>query len=139
MKNQKLLDQIKTDREKARKGSTTLDKAVANLLTTLLGETETALKGKQASKFDLVALIKKFKIGVELSLKHKYSDLLHLELCILSNYLPAQMTEEQIRAFMSPLVANKDNLGQIMGYFSKTFNGRYDGKLVASIAKEMLE
>lgn len=135
-----LLEKIKQDRMEARKGTSPYDKLRASLLTTLVGEAETALKGKQAKSFDMVKLVKKFYLGCEERLKVRFDKDTETEMLILDLYLPVQMTEDQIKAFLSPLVlSDKDvTLGMIMGYFAKNFKGQYDGKLVSTLAKEAL-
>lgn len=64
------------------------------------------------------------------------------EMKVMEDYLPQQLTEKDIRDVISYLIDNsetKPNMGVIMKYFKEKYNGQYDGKMVSTIAKEMLE
>jgi uncharacterized protein YqeY len=63
-----------------------------------------------------------------------------VELKVLENYLPAQMSEVEVRAALEKIVAVAPikEFGAIMKDASKEFKGRADGTLVAKILKEIL-
>jgi uncharacterized protein YqeY len=101
-----------------------------------VGEAETALKGKQAAKFDMLTMVKKFYTNVEDTLAIRYTDDLHVELCILNEYIPAQLTEDEIREILSIEVAMEDlTLGRFMGYMNTKYKGRFDGKMASDVFK----
>lgn len=127
-----LLQSIKQDRMTARKAK---DSLRATLLTTLVGEAETALKGKQAARFDMLALVKKFSTNLKESMEIKYTEQGHTELCILSEYVPEQLTEDDIKDILRTEVEAK-NIGQFMGYMNKCYKGHFDGKLASKVFRE---
>jgi uncharacterized protein len=62
---------------------------------------------------------------------------------IIKQYLPAQMTEEEIRKAVAEIIARvgaagPSDLGKVMGTASKEMAGKADGKLISAIAKELL-
>lgn len=126
-----LLQKIKDDRTIARKAK---DSHRAMLLTTLAGEAETALKGKQAARFDMLALVKKFSSNLEESLKIKYTEGGHTELCILAEYIPVQLTAADIKSIIDTEFEG-DNLGKFMGYMNKAYKGHFDGKRASGLFK----
>lgn len=129
-----LLDNIKKDRVLARKGTSCLDKVRATLLTTLVGEAETALKGKQASKFDMVTLVKKFYSNCKETLEIKESETLRLELKILSNYIPEQLTEEEIVRIISEQKLSDQK--ELFAFLTQNYKGQYEGKVASQAARK---
>lgn len=128
-----LLQRIKTDRMKARKERDTLR---ATLLTTLVGEAETALKGKQAKKFDMLKLVQKFHSNLEESLAIKDTEEGQEELGILDEYIPLQLTEADIKGIIL-LHSDLTTPGSFFGYMNKTYKGQFDGKLAGELFKEL--
>lgn len=70
-----------------------------------------------------------------------------VELAILEEYLPKQLSDEEIKAFIAPLVAPREinpltggqDFGKLMGLAMKAVDGQADGGRVAEILKEMLQ
>ncbi|ACZ41973.1 conserved hypothetical protein [Thermobaculum terrenum ATCC BAA-798] len=66
------------------------------------------------------------------------------ELEIIQSYLPAEMSEEEIRQIVAQAIlttgaqSSKD-LGKVMSVVMPQVRGRADGKIVSNLAKEMLE
>lgn len=64
------------------------------------------------------------------------------ELDILINYLPRQLSEEELRQevkeAISLLGAKKENFGKIIGYLMNKLKGMAEGSFVAKIVKEEL-
>lgn len=57
----------------------------------------------------------------------------------ITEFLPKQMTEEEIKDVMAGIiVANGNNIGKIMGEFSKNYKGKADMQLVNKIVKSLL-
>jgi uncharacterized protein YqeY len=64
------------------------------------------------------------------------------EVKTLNQYLPAQLTETEIKAIIAGLKAKpgeanimEPTMSNIMGYFKTMYPGRYDGALVAKHAR----
>ena len=65
------------------------------------------------------------------------------ELKHIEKYLPAQMSEADIRAEVKSIIASTGasspaDTGKVMGAASKFFAGKADNKIVAAIVKELL-
>lgn len=66
------------------------------------------------------------------------------EIAILEEYLPARLTEEEIRELARDAIAKTGavgprDMGRVMGYLMPQVKGRADGRRVNEIVKEMLE
>lgn len=66
------------------------------------------------------------------------------ELAIIEQFLPAQMNEEEIKQALQLVIAqvgasSMADLGKVMGIASKELAGKADGKLIASLVKELLQ
>jgi uncharacterized protein YqeY len=66
------------------------------------------------------------------------------EMDIIMGYLPRQVSEDEIRRIISEAIAETGaaeprDIGKVMGIVMPKLKGRADGKLVNSIAREMLE
>ena len=62
------------------------------------------------------------------------------EMNILMEYLPQQMTEEEIRSKINDLkLLGNYNVGMVMKHFKEYFSGQYDSKTVSLIAKEIID
>ena len=65
------------------------------------------------------------------------------EIAVIEKFLPAQMSEEEVKAAVEAIVkelsaAGPQDLGKVMGVASKQLAGKADGKLIASVAKNAL-
>ena len=70
-------------------------------------------------------------------------DNLEKEVAILMDYLPAQLSEEELRAIIAKAVAavqatQQKDMGKVMAVLMPQVKGRADGKLVSAIVKEFL-
>ena len=66
------------------------------------------------------------------------------ELAIIEQFLPAQMSEAEIKQTLELVIAEVGassiaDLGKVMGIASKSLAGKADGKLIASLVKELLQ
>lgn len=66
------------------------------------------------------------------------------EIEILQNYLPDQMTEDEVRALISAVIKEieakgPNDMGKVMKSVIPKTKGRADGKMVSSLVKQMLE
>ncbi|MFN4984680.1 MAG: GatB/YqeY domain-containing protein [Ignavibacteria bacterium] len=65
------------------------------------------------------------------------------ELAIIMEFLPAQMSEDEVRAAVSAIIAElgasqPSDFGKVMGMATKQLKGKTDGSLIQAIAKQML-
>ena len=66
------------------------------------------------------------------------------ELAIIEQFLPAQMSEEEIKQALQQIIntvgaSAMADLGKVMGIASKELAGKADGKLIATLVKELLQ
>ena len=66
------------------------------------------------------------------------------ELAIIEQFLPAQMSEEEIKQALQQIIntvgaSSMADLGKVMGIASKALAGKADGKLIATSVKELLQ
>ncbi len=136
-----LIERIRTDQIGARKAK---DKFKASILTTLLSE---AMRpglddGKRESTdAEVIKVVNKFIKNMNETLKVKYSDDVHTELCIVSEYLPTQLTEGELIDIAEGFFAVNDSasMGQAMAWFKSRHEGQYDGKTLSNIIRSMLK
>jgi uncharacterized protein len=62
---------------------------------------------------------------------------------VMEDYLPKQMSEEEIRGELAKIIATvgakgPGDMGKVMGAASKTFAGKADNKIVSELVKKML-
>ena len=64
------------------------------------------------------------------------------EMNVMEEYLPKQLSEQDIRDIIFGRIVQSDfptcNIGIVMKYFKDNYSGQYYGKMVSTIAKEML-
>ena len=70
-------------------------------------------------------------------------DNLETEVSILMNYLPAQLTEGEVRTLVIEAVnqagaTSAKDMGKVMGLLMPKIKGRADGKLINTIVRELL-
>ncbi|GAB4134463.1 MAG: GatB/YqeY domain-containing protein [Bacteroidia bacterium] len=90
--------------------------------------------------------VKKRKETAELYIGQNRKDLADLELFqagVIETYLPAQMSEEQLRIELQSLISelgasSPADLGKVMGAATKKYAGQADGKMISQIVKELL-
>ena len=145
-----LIERIKADQVAARKAYCATK---ALLLTTLIGEAQAVGKNngnREPTYSEVVAIIKKFIKSMDETLGYLekanpsekpeayYTVLLEKE--HISKYLPRQLTDEEIRvAIKAAIEKSGSNLGKVMTLLKLQYEGLYDGKLVSSLAKEMMK
>lgn len=66
------------------------------------------------------------------------------ELAIIEQFLPAQMSEEEVKQALQQIIntvgaSSMADLGKVMGIASKELAGKADGKLIATLVKELLQ
>lgn len=65
------------------------------------------------------------------------------EAAVIEEYLPKQLTEEEIAAALKDIIAEAgaegpQHIGKVMGIASKRLAGKADGKVINAIARQML-
>lgn len=135
-----LLQRIKQDQLAARKAK---DKFKATLLTTLLAEASRPGldDGKRESTDrEVVEVCKKFIDNMKESLKANYTEAVHTEMCIVYEYMPQALDEEDMKDIATYVIESntKPNIGTVMAYFKKNYVGQYDGNVLSSIVKQLL-
>lgn len=90
--------------------------------------------------------VKKRKESADIYKSQNRPDLEQEELAqasVIEEYLPAQMSEEVIKAELVKIIATigatgPGDLGKVMGAASKVFAGKADNKIVSALVKELL-
>lgn len=101
---------------------------------------------EEAGILVLQKLVKQRKEAADSYLSQNRQDLADVEINqakIIEKYLPAQMSEEEIRNAVSAAIAttgasSMKEMGKVMGVLSKDLAGKADNKLVSQIVKELL-
>jgi uncharacterized protein len=91
--------------------------------------------------------VKKRKETAEIYKTQNRPDLEETELyqaSVMEEYLPKQMSEEEIRAELSKIIASvgasgPGDMGRVMGAASKAFAGKADNKIVSALVKDLLK
>lgn len=128
-------NQIKKDIVSAMKRK---DTVARDILKVLKGEIERQEDANNSlSDAEIVKLVKKLIEGI----KETNSD--NGEVIILEEYLPTQMDKGQITIIVTEFIkvnnlSSPREMGMVMGYFKKNFEGTYDGKELSIITKNLL-
>jgi uncharacterized protein YqeY len=66
-----------------------------------------------------------------------------IELAVIEKFLPAQMSEEDVKAIVSKIatdagLSGAQNIGKLMPLVMKELSGKADGKLISQLVKEVL-
>lgn len=91
-------------------------------------------------------LVKQRKDSAAIFNEQNRSDLADPELAqakVLEQFLPAQMTEEELKVAIGEIVSetgatSMKDMGRVMGMASKQFAGKADGKAISMVVKELL-
>jgi len=94
----------------------------------------------------LQKLVKQRKDSAEIYIAQSRQDLADPELAeakIIAQFLPAQMSAEDLKSFISELISKlgasgMKDMGKVMGMASKELAGKADGKAISSLVKELL-
>lgn len=140
-----LKEQVRADLNGARRER---DKLKTTLLTTFIAEIRnreielgSELNDEQVQAVAITA-IKKRREAAELMRANGRTELAEKEdqeASILQAYLPAQLSEDEVRAMVREAVdAGARNLGEVMKQVSPRTKGRFEGKELNRIAKEVL-
>jgi uncharacterized protein YqeY len=140
-----LMEKLQADQLAARKSRASVSAA---LLTALIGESAMVGKnaGNRASTDDeVLATIRKFLKNAEetrarLTEAGKDTTVILEEIQILNEYLPQQMTDEQLSAAISDIIqeTGASNMGAVMKALKERHAGLYDGRRANELIKQQL-
>ena len=138
-----LFEQIKKDRITyfKQRNENMNAKVGYNVLGVLIGDATKETKEPNDEK--IIALLKKFIDNAKVCIENARDDLSRLtaekEIEVLSQYLPQQLSESDIKTLIANMVVATDdiNIGMIMKFFKNNYAGQYDGALVSAIEKKL--
>ncbi len=115
----------------------------------LVAQTEKGATGELTQEAEtklLQRLIKQRTEAAEIYTTQNRADLADAELFqsqVISNYLPAQLSEEELIAALQPIIAasqitSSKDAGKVMGIASKQLAGKADNKRIMEILKKLL-
>jgi len=107
--------------------------SILRVLKSEIERNEQSTNGKiELSDADVVKIVKKMGDGIRETTNNQ------TELAVLDSYLPQQLTEANIRNLIAEIKdMGTTNMGDIMKFFKKNYDGMYDGKMVSELAKEV--
>ena len=133
-----LKDQLKEDMKAAMKareeGKTAL--SVIRMVNSAIKNTEINDKVELDDNGILGILAKEMKTRQDSLISHVKE-----EMAVLQKYLPAQMSEDEIRTVVKEAISacgDAVNMGNVMTHVMPKTKGRADGKIVNNIVKELL-
>lgn len=141
-----LLKRIKADQLAARKAAR---KEEALLLTTLLGEAGPSGNAEVTDE-QVQKVVQKFVKNLNEMIGYTTNPIvverMKYEAEVLEKYLPAQLSEDELRSAIRQALANlKEDgvsgpkaVGMVMKELSTHYKGQYDGKTASTIVKEMV-
>jgi uncharacterized protein YqeY len=139
--NQELKQAMLAKNETAVRGLRAIKQAI------LLAKTSGASAMKEEDEIKMLQkLVKQRKESVEIYQNQNRPDLAAPELeeiGIIEKFLPAMLSEEEIKKHLKELLAGMgspgpQDMGKVMGVASKHFAGKADNKTVSAIVKELL-
>ncbi len=136
-----LFEKVKQDRMSARKAK---NESTTSVLTTLVGELESQAKrvGSEVTDEMVIQTCKKFILNnsdtLKLTIASEVNEKLVAENIALNNYLPKQLTREELETIVNQLNESNMTLGQVMKYLKEHYSGQYDGKLASEVVKSII-
>jgi uncharacterized protein YqeY len=131
-----IIEKLKADSLIARKNKNSF----SSLLTTVVSDCQMVAKNEKRdiNDDDCIKVIRKFLKGInEMIEKTNGEQLVFIEeKLLLESYLPRQLSEDEI----IEIIQGEQLVGvpEIMKFFKENFSGRYDSKILSSIAKRGL-
>ncbi len=115
----------------------------------LLAKTEKGGTGEVSEEKEmqiLTKMLKQRKESIEVFEKQGRADLAtteHEEVAVIEKYMPAMMSDDEIRAVVQKVIAatgatSQKEMGKVMGAASKELAGKADNKKVSEIVKSLL-
>lgn len=143
---EKINEDIKLAMKEKNKSKLEALRAIKSAL--LLAATDKSIDSSEAAEqIMLQKLVKQRRDAADIYIKEQRNDLAAVELeqlTIIENYLPEQMTEEQIRSEVDAIVkatgaASRKDMGKVMGAANQKMAGKADGKIIADLVKRALD
>lgn len=130
-----MIDKIKAAALEARKNR---DEVRSSLFVTLTSDIE--MIGKNGNRVvtdtDCIATIKKYLKGIAEILKVRPDDeRALLEKSFLEDFLPKQLSEDELTAIMQSFSESAKNMGEMLKLLKASHDGQYDGATASRIAK----
>jgi uncharacterized protein YqeY len=143
-------------------------KVMAELKDAMKAKDDAALRGLRAIKAEIIKaktepgaggeiteegelkllqkIVKQRKDSLEIFRQQNREDLATKEaeeIAIIEKFLPKQLTEEELKAAITPIIAQVGatsiaDLGKVMGIASKQLAGKADGKTISAVVKALL-
>lgn len=145
-----LKERLTSDAKAAMKSGDKLRLSAIRMLLSEIKNAEIAKKGDLTSE-ELLELAtrdaKKHKESIEEFSKGGRQDLVDketYELAVIQEYLPEQMSDEDVRKIVSETIeevgaSSPSDLGKVMGKLMPKVKGKADGKMINKLVREMLE
>jgi hypothetical protein len=146
-----LTDQINNDLKEAMKAKDTIRLTALRSIKSqlLLAATEKGADAESSGEAGikmLQKLVKQRKESAELYKSQGREDLAAPELAeaaIIEKYLPAQLTEDELKPILQAIVekvgaSGPQDMGKVMGMASKELAGKADGKTISTIVRQLL-
>lgn len=135
-----LVEQLKNDRMAFFKEG---DKRSYMFLSTLVGDLESDQKrGIDINDGYVVKMIKKSVENAQTNFDLTGKDLFQDEINFWQQYLPKQLSEDDLRNEIASIIANLDesnrNIGSVMSALKGSFDGQYDGKIASTLVRQAL-
>lgn len=135
-----ILNEMKSDRMNAMR-SKDKDKKTKDVLTVFIGDCESdAKRGTELTDSYVVKKIKKSIQNSEENFNLTGNDQYLVEVKVLENYLPKQLSEDKLKSIIEGIVSSMDspNIGSVMKTLKMEYDGQFDGKTASKLAKEMI-
>lgn len=142
----KLMDDLKA----SMKNKDTVRKSVITLIRSAIKQIEVDTRTELDDNAILDIIAKQVKQGRDAKAEFEKAgrdDLVaeaEAEIAILHDYLPAQLTEEEIDALVKDTIvavgaSTMKDMGKVMGQLNPKIKGKADGKIVSTIVKKHLQ
>jgi uncharacterized protein YqeY len=140
---QDLMEAMKAHDEASKRGLRAVLAAIQLANTDGSGD---AIEGDREIKL-LQKLVKQRRDSVEIYQKGNRPELAAVELeeiAVIEKYLPQQMSEVELEVALREIIAQTGavsarDIGKVMGAANKAFAGKAEGKMIAAVAKRLLE
>lgn len=143
-------DQLMVDLKEAMKSKQQLRKSVITMLRAAVKQVEIDKRVELSDEevLDIVVMqVKQKRSVIEEFIKGDRQDLADEakeEIAVLQNYLPEQLSEEEVKAIIADVIAEvgattMKDMGKVMGQVTPKVKGRADGKTVSQIVKDFLK
>jgi len=141
-----LYQKLCSDLMEARTNGSTITKSVLSCVIADAVMLATKKEKRNPTDDECLSVIKKAGVAQQsiLDLGDKVNDSARekarIELQLLTSYLPAMLTEDQLRLEISNYFFYNpgDKIGDLMGFLKRVLPNQYDGKMATTIAREFI-